>query len=85
MRDQAHVVADELRRAVHALAPELAGISFPVGTLSISVGIAAIAPDVDETAAWPADDAAVGEALFRAADRALYASKGNGRNRVSMG
>jgi GGDEF domain-containing protein len=78
----ARAVGDRLRAAVQSAPAELAGISFPPGSLSISVGVASW---------WPArpdgehiDSAALGEALFKAADQALYVSKERGRNRVSV-
>jgi diguanylate cyclase (GGDEF)-like protein len=74
-------IADDLRRAVHAVAPTLAGVPFPPGTLSISIGVASTGREqrgVDEDS-----DHAAGEALFSAADRALYVAKTGGRNRVS--
>ena len=74
-------IAEDLCTAVSASAPQLAGRSFPRGTLSISVGVA--------RGSWPAGeatgsltDAKAGEALFRAADAALYAAKARGRNQV---
>jgi len=79
---QAAVIAEGLRRAVHAAAPTLAGFSFPASTLSISAGVAC--RDVDRgTATSDSNAAASGEALFRAADAALYLAKDGGRNRVS--
>jgi diguanylate cyclase (GGDEF)-like protein len=78
----ARVFADRTREAVQALAPVLAGVSFPAGTLSISVGIACL----HDRHAWAfgssGTDASVGEALFGAADKALYTAKNLGRNRV---
>jgi diguanylate cyclase (GGDEF)-like protein len=76
-----HDAADRLRRAVHALAPTLAGMAFPPGTLSISIGLAHL-PDTGDLSS--VDDAAAGEALFRAADRALYVAKAGGRNRIGV-
>jgi len=75
-------VAEDVRRAVNALAPVLAGTPFPAGSLSVSVGVA----ETRETAvavSQTADAAAAGEALFRAADSALYEAKRVGRNRVA--
>jgi diguanylate cyclase (GGDEF)-like protein len=78
-RDAAHV-ADDLRRSINALAPNLAGHSFPVGTLSISVGVAALQAGGKRA---PDQAAALGESLFRAADAALYEAKRHGRNQVA--
>ena len=78
---RANDIADDIRRAVHDTAPVLAGVRFPAGSLSISVGVALRsggridgAPSEDETA----------ETLFRAADAALYRAKAQGRNHVSV-
>ena len=77
--DRAQAVADSLRHAVHATAPVLAGEAFPVRTLSISIGFACVSvPRMLDV-----NDVETGEALFRAADHALYAAKVQGRNRVS--
>ena len=72
---RARTIAEELRRAVHALQPVLAGVSFPAHTLSISVGVACLRSS--------GGDLRMGEALFGAADKALYIAKRQGRNRVS--
>jgi diguanylate cyclase (GGDEF)-like protein len=83
---QAHRLAEDLRGAVYAASPVLAGLPFPGGTLSVSIGVSR----------WPFDraglprsavgggDLALGEALFRAADAALYSAKAAGRNRISV-
>jgi diguanylate cyclase (GGDEF)-like protein len=73
-------MADALRDAVESCAPVLGGIAFPKGTLTISVGIASrtFAPDSSATVD------VVSEALFRAADAALYAAKNGGRNRTHV-
>jgi diguanylate cyclase (GGDEF)-like protein len=78
-RAGAHGFADDLRKSVHATSPVLAGQSFAAGTLSISIGVAC------RSFGWGNDarsDAELGEALFRAADAALYSAKEHGRNDV---
>ena len=77
-------LAEDLRAAVHDVAPTLAGVPFPAGTLSISIGIASTAePGVAREAMQGSDHA--GEVALRRADRALYVAKREGRNRVSAG
>jgi diguanylate cyclase (GGDEF)-like protein len=80
---RAWMIADKLRGEVHALAPMLASKYFRAKTLSISVGLACSNGDL--AAASDRDDARVGEALFRAADSALYQAKEHGGNCVSAG
>jgi diguanylate cyclase (GGDEF)-like protein len=73
-------IADDLRRSVNAAAPVLAGTKFPAGTLSISIGVAGRSFDV----APAPGDTTRGEALFRAADAALYRAKASGRNQTCV-
>jgi len=73
-------VASVIRERVSGTAPTLAGVPFPVRTLSVSVGVAGLTHAA--SAVGPGVD--VGEALFHAADEALYAAKAAGRNRVSV-
>ena len=80
-----HLLAEDLRLAVHAKAPVLAGRAFAAGTLSISVGgTSAIVDGVEPTRTLVSRDSEVGEALFRAADAALYRAKEGGRNRARI-
>jgi diguanylate cyclase (GGDEF)-like protein len=73
--------ANGLRHAVYATAPVLAGLPFAARTLSISVGVSC---ERFEPHAGRRDAAALGEDLFRAADRALYQAKQLGRNHVCV-
>ena len=77
----ARALGDQLRREVQSMAPALAGVSFPKGTLSVSVGVACQVFGVHERSQ---SDAALGERLFREADRALYQAKERGRNLVHV-
>ena len=80
---QAKAIADDLCRAVIETAPFLAGLAFPAATLSISVGVACrvFAPNAGESTD---NDDQSGEALFHAADVALYRAKERGRNQVCV-
>jgi diguanylate cyclase (GGDEF)-like protein len=79
---EARGIADNLRQAVQTSAPVLAGLHFPEGTLSISIGLASFDGLVTAAGSSPDDDKE-GEALFQRADAALYTAKNGGRNRVS--
>jgi diguanylate cyclase (GGDEF)-like protein len=70
--DEAHarVVAEQVRAAVEALAMPHEGS--PIGVLTVSVGVASTSDG--SFASW--------RSLTQAADDALYAAKGAGRNRV---
>jgi diguanylate cyclase (GGDEF)-like protein len=68
--------AERIRTTVTQLAPTLAGHTLPVGTLSASIGAASFVPT---SQAKPVE---LSEALFHAADQALYQAKEEGRNRV---
>jgi diguanylate cyclase (GGDEF)-like protein len=76
-------LADDLCRSVRECAPLLAERRFAAGTLSISVGLARATFERD---AWPAEgsgrDRDDGQALFGAADAALYLAKSRGRDQV---
>jgi diguanylate cyclase (GGDEF)-like protein len=78
--ERARQLADDLRDAVARSAPTLAGVQFPAGIVSISIGLAC--RTFSEAGVGTAPDDAVGEELFRAADTALYEAKNGGRNRV---
>jgi len=81
-RAQALQFARQLCADVQSIAPRLAGVPFPPGRLTISVGVAGgIVPPSTARAMGPRDDER-GEALFKAADEALYAAKRRGRNGV---
>ena len=78
--DAAAAEAQVLRQAVFSAAPTLAGIAFPPGTLSISVGLAC--EPRPQPGPRASDEGVAAQALFRAADQALYMAKGAGRNQV---
>ena len=75
----AWLVAEEIRGAVSAVSPVLAGRPFPPGTLTVSIGVASRVPETSD-----ARDDALGETLFRLADAALYRAKAGGRNGVAV-
>jgi PleD family two-component response regulator len=72
-------VADAIRKGVRDAAPVLARVQFPRGTLTVSIGLVFAGAEFSRAAE---DEGRVGEALFRAADDALYRAKAAGRNQV---
>jgi diguanylate cyclase (GGDEF)-like protein len=79
---RAEQIAEGLCRVVNASEPLLIGRRWPVGTLSISVGVACRSFQPPGPMRLLRTDDQEGEILFRAADEALYQAKANGRNRV---
>jgi diguanylate cyclase (GGDEF)-like protein len=79
----ARQIGDSLCRVIYASEPVLAGQRMPAATLSISVGIAdfVLAGRFHYLAIGASDDGAA-EALFGAADKALFLAKAGGRNRA---
>ena len=81
--DAGRQVATAIREAVSRTAPTLAGVAFPERTLSVSFGVAGLA-HAGPAGSVSAGGVDAGEALFHAADAALYAAKAAGRNQVSV-
>ncbi len=77
-------IAEDLRLAVHATAPVIDGRAFEEGTLSISVGGACVVTNGIVPRTMVSRDREIGEALFRAADAALYRAKASGRNQARI-
>ena len=75
-------LGDALVQRVRQTAPILAGSAMPSGTLSVSIGIASHV--IVNAGCSVTQDTAYGEALFRAADRALYVAKANGKGRTAI-
>ena len=73
-------IADDIRQAVFGASPMLAGLRFPVRTLSVSVGV--VSQGISDGHGRSDDE--IGEELFRAADAALYQAKNYGRNHVCV-
>jgi len=74
-------IAEALRASVHGAAPALAGVAFPPGTLSISMGLACRGR-FDGQSPAPELHTEMAESLFHAADQALYVAKTAGRNQI---
>ncbi|MDD5436003.1 MAG: GGDEF domain-containing protein [Candidatus Omnitrophica bacterium] len=70
--DGAHIVAEKMRREIKEL--KIPHPSLPGGVVTISLGVASAVPSRGNSA----------EELVKAADRALYKAKENGRDRVEV-
>lgn len=79
---RAEDIAAGLCQAVNSSEPLLLGRRWPVGTLSISVGMACRSFEPLAPVSSLQSDEQEGENLFIAADKALYQAKTSGRNRV---
>ena len=71
-REGATAVAERIRQAVGAL--EIPHTGSDIGRVTVSLGVASVHPDQADTSAD----------LLRAADRALYRAKADGRDRVAQ-
>jgi len=77
--------ASAILGSVRATAPVLDGIELPPGTLSVSIGLACLdSRRGDSRDGTEPDDDSAGEALFRAADAALYDAKRGGKGRICV-
>jgi diguanylate cyclase (GGDEF)-like protein len=79
---EARHLAEVLVRRVRQTAAVLAGSRMSAGTLSVSIGVASRVFESGESPRGSGIDD--GEALFHAADQALYVAKGNGRGRAAV-
>jgi diguanylate cyclase (GGDEF)-like protein len=77
-------LAEELCEAVRSCSPILARHSFRAGTLTISIGVvsASLEDGLQAASDTRSPDAEISEAIFRAADAALYLAKAKGRDQV---
>jgi diguanylate cyclase (GGDEF)-like protein len=75
------ILANKLRAAMAA--EEMIHEAAPTGRVTLSIGIATLANDPNNSANAPVDQAAV-IAMLEAADRALYQAKQQGRDRVEL-
>jgi diguanylate cyclase (GGDEF)-like protein len=77
--------ASAILGSVRNTAPVLDGIELPPGALSVSIGLACLDGRRSDTGGGTEhDDDRAGEALFRAADMALYDAKRGGRGRICV-